>query len=345
MAKVSVIVPVFNTGNVLLKTIDSIRNQTFRDFQCVLVDDGSDDHLTSSICQKIVAEDYRFEYFKKENEGIERTRLYGVAKSISPLLIFCDHDDYYEHSAFEKLYSSYLKSDSDIVCANCFRQRIQGVKITRSKIILGINQEVVFNHSEFIKNHYLNFFGVHTFPVSTWGKLYKKSLFGEKLELYNVNILEDIVLNLQLFDRAKKIHFIDDFIYTHIYGGISSDFDVDSAIDGYNEIYFFRKKYLEKYNLPIKPLLIEYKNIINQRIDLMIDGGMDVVFFKKITNKLIKNEIFKDILLNLSLEEQGVYIKYIAKNRVNSLHKVASEGYTITRKIKHNAKMAVKFLN
>lgn len=345
MSRISVVVPIYKPGNILKYTLNSIANQSFTDFECILVDDGSNEEKTNSICKNFVSLDKRFKYFEKENEGIEKTRLYGVDKSKSALLIFCDHDDYYELDAFEKLYSAYVNSDADIISANCYSQRIGRNILTRKRNNLGIDRDLILNHEEFIKTHFLNFFGIHSFSVSTWGKLYKKELFRESLDLFNVNILEDVVINIQLFERAKKIHFISDFVYTHVYGGLSSTFDVYSAINGYAKIFIFRKNYLNKYTLEIKPLLIEYRNIINQRVNLMIDNQYTVQQFEMLIKKVQTHEIFEDLLLFLDQAERGSYINFISKDDAAGLYLESSSKNTIIRKVKHKIKKIIIFLH
>lgn len=241
MKKISVIVPIYKTGKILNKTLTCIRNQSFIEFECLLVDDGSNHMETRLICEKFVSKDSRFKYFTKTNEGIEKTRLYGVLKSETSLLMFCDHDDYYEKNALELLYNNYLKSKADIIVANCYAQKFRSFLFPQNKNNFGIKKQYIADHNDFITNYYLNFFGIHSFSVSTGGKLYKKELFEKPFLLFNINILEDIVINIQLFERAKNIHFIENYIYTYVYGGISSVFDVNSAIDGYAKIYNFRK--------------------------------------------------------------------------------------------------------
>lgn len=338
MPKISVIIPIYKTGKILEKTLQSIRKQTFEDFECLLIDDGSYDKKTESICKKIISYDCRFKYFAKANEGIEKTRLYGVRKSNTPLLIFCDHDDYYERNAFEKLHENFLKSKADIVVANCYSQRIFNNILSRSKSSIFIPQEIVVNHDDFVATNYLNFFGIHSFSVSTWGKLYKKKLFNDSLELFGINILEDIVTNIQLFERASKIHFITDYVYTHVYGGLSSVFVPNYAITVYSQIYDFRKSYLNKYKLPVKPLLIEYKNIINQNINLMTDNGFKIDEFKNIVEIINNTNIFKDLLLSLTESELGNYIKLISLNDFDNLYALSNKNNTLSRRLKHRTK-------
>lgn len=335
MSKISIIIPIYNTGRILNKTLKSISKQTFINFECILVDDGSIDPTVKKICKKFYSKDSRFRYFYKQNQGIEKSRLFGVRMSKYDLLVFCDHDDYYEENALEKLYSSYIKSNADIVSANIYSQRSQLINYrTKQTFNNGINQGII-NHSDFIKNYYLNFFGINSFPVSTWSKLYKKNLFDEALHLFNINALEDVLINLQVFPRAKKIHFINDYLYTHVYGGLSTKFSVMEALNNYDEVFPFRTSYLEKYKLPLESLLIEYKNTINQRIDLMIDNKFTESQFSDVINKIRQKEIFKEMILKVDYIKLGNYIPYIVNGNYIDLFYFAKTNNNIKRRARH----------
>ncbi|HAO07956.1 MAG TPA: hypothetical protein DCQ50_13470 [Chryseobacterium sp.] len=338
MSKISIIVPIYKTGLVLKKTLKSIRNQTFIDFECLLVDDGSKDSLTTSICKEICKKDARFQLLEKENEGIEKTRLFGVHHASSPLIMFCDHDDYYEKNAMEILYKAYKGSEADIVVANCFTQKVNIGTITRKKNPLENKKEQLMDAGLFKKHFMLNFFGIHSFSVSTWGKLYKKSLFSENFQLFGINILEDVVLNIQLFELAKKIHFIPDFVYTHVYGGISSEFNPHSALEAYEKIYPFRKKILEQNNHDLKPLLIEYKNIIVQRINLMIDHHFNQEQFFKVIDEIEHFTIYMDMMTRLSPLEKGPYLTLLQKGQKDDLFIQANSAKTFKRSLIHQVK-------
>ena len=86
---ISIIVPIYNVENYLRQCLDSIMGQTYKNFECLLINDGSPDH-SSKICEEFVQKDSRFHYFEKENDGVSSARNLGIEhskESISLLLI------------------------------------------------------------------------------------------------------------------------------------------------------------------------------------------------------------------------------------------------------------------
>jgi len=334
--KISVIVPVYNTGSKLLKCYKSILNQTFEDFECLLINDGSTDPKTLYLLKKISSIDSRFIVINKANEGIEKSRLVGVAKSKCDFLIFSDHDDYYEKNAFELLVNAQLEHDADIVSANCWHSYFSLLPFIKSKVVPNIGENVFMNHQEFINTYYQNFFGANSFPVSTWGKLYRKELFDEPLLTYNVNFIEDIVINSQLFERANTLFFINDYVYTHIYGGLSSTFDFTKGLMGYANIYEFRKELLNKYSLSHLPLLIEFKNVIEHYVNLLINYNYKLDEFIKLVSVIPETTCFKDICSQKISD--SVILHLIEKREFVHLYQLVSKQQTYTSKLKYLVK-------
>lgn len=263
--KISVIIPVYNTGNALKRCMKSIINQSFTDFECLLIDDGSTDVFTINLCLFYQKKDKRVKYLKKENEGIERTRVYGIGQAKGDYIIFSDHDDYYQLNAFQILYeNAIVNADIDIVVANCWK-KYNYIPIRKKQ--LGIYEKKIVDNQDFLNNFYCNFFGCNKFGVSTWGKLYRRSLFENiKFEYLGYNTIEDVILNLQIFPIARKVLFIPNLVYTHVYGGLTSLFrDTENGLKCYISALDFRTKYLDKYKLFDrygKYLYIELKNIL-----------------------------------------------------------------------------------
>ena len=114
MVEVSVVVPIYNAGKKLDKCIKSILNQTFKDFELILVNDGSTDN-SIKICRKYELKDSRVKVIDKENEGSIATRNLGIKKSIGNYITFVDADDYISLDAIEKLYKDVKEMDLDIV--------------------------------------------------------------------------------------------------------------------------------------------------------------------------------------------------------------------------------------
>ena len=89
---ISIIIPVYNTEAYLQKCLDSIASQSYEDWECILVDDGSNDG-SPSICDEYVKNDNRFKVIHKDNEGVSTSRNVGLENATGDWIYFCDSDD------------------------------------------------------------------------------------------------------------------------------------------------------------------------------------------------------------------------------------------------------------
>ncbi|HET1025634.1 TPA: glycosyltransferase family 2 protein [Streptococcus pneumoniae] len=111
---ISIVVPIYNVENYLRMCLDSIQNQTYQNFECLLINDGSPDH-SSKICEEFVEKDSRFKYFEKANGGLSSARNLGIECSGGGAYItFVDSDDWLEHDALDQLYGALKKENADI---------------------------------------------------------------------------------------------------------------------------------------------------------------------------------------------------------------------------------------
>ncbi|CJA72847.1 glycosyltransferase family 2 protein [Streptococcus pneumoniae] len=111
---ISIVVPIYNVENYLRMCLDSIQNQTYQNFECLLINDGSPDH-SSKICEEFVEKDSRFKYFEKANGGLSSARNLGIECSGGGAYItFVDSDDWLEHDALDRLYGALKKENADI---------------------------------------------------------------------------------------------------------------------------------------------------------------------------------------------------------------------------------------
>ena len=110
--KISVVIPVYNGEKYLRECIDSILAQTFREFEIVLVDDGSTDS-SRTICDEYAAKHDYIHVYHKQNEGINQTRRYGVRVAQGEWIVFSDQDDSMPHDALQSLWD--MHDDTDIV--------------------------------------------------------------------------------------------------------------------------------------------------------------------------------------------------------------------------------------
>lgn len=174
---VSVIVTVYNLEKYIIHCLDSLKNQTYNNFEVVIVNDGSKDNsalIIEEYINKNQLNNYRL--YTKENSGISSTRNYGVDKSNGDWLFFLDGDDWLEPDALNILAESAQKHNSDLIIGG-----YQAVDdITKSSEIW----------SDYPKEYGIlpkDFDGIHSFGFC-WGRLFKKSIINE----YNIRFDERI---------------------------------------------------------------------------------------------------------------------------------------------------------
>ena len=111
MPKVSVIVPVYNTEKYLERCIDSIISQSFKDFELILINDGSKDK-SLSIMKEYAKKDKRIKVFDQNNKGPAITRNFGINKSKAKYVMFIDSDDYIDDNYIQDYYNAISKRRS-----------------------------------------------------------------------------------------------------------------------------------------------------------------------------------------------------------------------------------------
>ena len=115
---ISIIVPIYNAENYIKKCIDSLIHQTKQELEFILVNDGSTDHTEEILLEY---KDKRIKYFKNKNQGIGKTRNFGISKATGKYLMFVDSDDFLEKDACEVLYKKALQEDSDLVICDFYK--------------------------------------------------------------------------------------------------------------------------------------------------------------------------------------------------------------------------------
>lgn len=117
--EISIIVPVYQVEKYLNRCVDSVLNQTFKDFECILVDDGSTDN-SPSICEYYKSKDSRIKVIHKTNGGLSDARNSGIEIAIGKYICFLDGDDCIHHEMLDVLYNTIINNDCEIsMCDSC----------------------------------------------------------------------------------------------------------------------------------------------------------------------------------------------------------------------------------
>lgn len=223
----SVIIPIYNAEQYIGACLNSIATQTFKNYEVIMVDDGSTDN-SSDICRKMSQSDYRFKYHRIENCGALGARLYGMDKVRGEYFTFCDADDYYCHSkAFEILYykAGRIKEPFSFIQFSNHRKFNHLGKTDKC-----VARDMYIDADRFYTDEYplllcSNWEGSHL-SVNVWNKLYDRSLIDCTRPL-NAGIRmfwgEDQVMNIFMLQKITGAYYLPDplYVYREFTGGTS----------------------------------------------------------------------------------------------------------------------------
>lgn len=201
---ISVIVPVYNVEKYLPQCIDSILNQTIKNLEIILVDDGSLDN-SGKICDEFSKKDDRIVVIHKENNGLSSARNAGLEIAKGNYIGFIDSDDWLDEHMYEILLKLLKENNSDISCCNFFK-----ATDNKDKIPSATNEIVKsYNNIEGLNNFYND---LYPQTVVAWNKLYKRDLF-ENISYPIGKIHEDEGTTYKLYYRANKITYTNRALY------------------------------------------------------------------------------------------------------------------------------------
>ena len=206
MSKISIIVPVYNAEKYLRKCIESILNQTFKDFELILVDDGSTDS-SGKICDEYALKDSRIKVIHKENGGLSSARNAGLDVAKGEYIGFVDSDDWIEMDMYGELYRLIKENNTDI--SVCGINNIKDIKYKNENLKEKI-QIIKKEGEEFKKNRY----GEYYLGVSVWNKLYRKEVI-EDIRFLKDRIYEDLPFGIEVFAKIKSYVYTSKKLYNY----------------------------------------------------------------------------------------------------------------------------------
>lgn len=223
---VSIIVPFYNAEKFIAQCIQSIKNQTYKHWELILVNDGSTDKSTD-IAKLYSKQDDRIHLIFQKNAGVSAARNKGLASVKGDFICFCDVDDYYESNALELMVNSF--SDSvDIVKCN-FIRIIKGETIKNKSCFKGLywNNQII----ESVIPEYLSPINIRSKGefCSIWGCLFRTTLLTN-INFISTEVMEDKVFWLEALSSARGIFYLD--IPLYVYNWIPN-----SAMNRYHKDY------------------------------------------------------------------------------------------------------------
>lgn len=307
---ISIVVPVYKVEKYLEKCLYSIINQTYKNVEIILIDDGSPDNC-GKICDKYAQKDRRIKVIHKENRGVSSARNEGINISTGKYLTFIDSDDWVDENYIYSLYNQCVENDADISVCN-----IEDFDENTQEIIHNFEEtECNLKQEDFCKELMLERY----FPSVVWGKMYKKELFQEIRFNENTKIAEDLEIIFKLIKKSKKAN-INTHKYLYHYtirnesvmsGKYNEDFEKEIQITQkiLNEVENVYPNILDdaiqryvRINLINVIRILKTKDIKNKEDKIQkVRKNIKPYIFKFLTKKLVRrNDKIKLILFTIS---------------------------------------------
>ena len=201
----SVIIPVYKVEKYLQRCLDSIINQTYKNLEIILVDDGSPDN-SGKICDEYAKKDKRIKVIHQKNKGQGAARNTGIIVSKGELITFVDSDDWIECNMYEIMISKLLQYDLDII--KCAIVETDGSKIKRE-----LNHKTTKINVVITENIFDLYFTEFTCKV-IWNGLYRRNII-KKVEYPEGLVAEDNYVSGMYLNKAKRLMLIDNILYNY----------------------------------------------------------------------------------------------------------------------------------
>ncbi len=204
--KISVIIPVYNVEKYLTSSVNSVINQTYKNLEIILVDDGSTDS-SGEFCENLAKKDERIKVYHKSNGGLSSARNYGLDKKSGDYVFFLDSDDFIDKTCLEKLLTLSELTSAEIV--SCLNKRFK----TENELIINSTSDES-DIEEFSKESMLanTFKRSENYFVTSWGKLYKSELFSS-LRFTEGVIHEDEYICHRFYGQINKFVLLKEELY------------------------------------------------------------------------------------------------------------------------------------
>lgn len=210
--KISIIVPIYNAESTLRRCVDSVLSQSFRDFECLLIDDGSTDK-SGEICDDYVEKDSRVKVFHTENRGVSSARNVGLENMRGEWVTFLDSDDWIDEYYFQVAQAD-IEIDTQFIAYSCHPCDFDG-----QEYLPDFDSSSKVQTKDVISSRLSSLL----FMVS-WAKLFKSSIIRNYKLCFNVNLQcgEDTLFNIGYLQYVEKISMRSKRVYHYSRGGNTS---------------------------------------------------------------------------------------------------------------------------
>lgn len=309
MDKISVIVPVYNTAPYLRRCIESIQEQTFDNYELILIDDGSTDE-SGRICDEYVKVDYKIKVVHQKNKGVSVARNQGLKNVSGKYFMFLDSDDSLEKDTLQKCYERMESDNSDVVVFGW--REIQNNKIVNlgvygEGIIYDINQAIY----DILKDRHIYGGG---YPNKMWRT---NSYMNEEIPMYNSELfyVEDMEWVIRMLMKTQKMSLLNEVFYNYHLRGDSASKNLElheKRLVGYHDTlaqivndlkanemvykWFQGIQFSELVNSTLDAWIKKQKNVTRELYGRLRSKGKEILYHKQISKKVKFRYLFLMII-------------------------------------------------
>lgn len=284
---ISIVIPIYNAEKYLEQCLNSIKNQTYKNFEVIMVNDGSKDE-SETICKRFSEDDSRFRYFTKSNGGVSSARNLGLDNVKGDFITFIDSDDWIAEKHLELLINSIKKTNSDIV-VSCYKEFDNNID-TYYTIVYTKQEKNLLNFEKMNRDDFLTIFpklmSINVCFNNAVAKLFRKELVNNLRFDTSIKYGEDLDFYFSLYLNVESVSYVDELTYVYRIHGDSttSNFNQEYAEQ---ELSIFKKmfKKIQEIGLPTIHYFNKFQKLLKARVNY-------------IKNKVLLNEHL-DFLKNI----------------------------------------------
>jgi len=339
MPKISVIIPAYNVEKYIEKNLKSLKDQTFKDFEAIIINDGSTDNTEKIIKEVLQDTKFQWKLINQENQGVSATRNRGIIESKGEYISFLDSDDYYHPTFLEKMYNKGKEKNYDVVFCN------YALVTEKGKIISIRKQPTEFIDVSLDGKKVLELVLENKLSICTASYICKKDIIIHNKILYTKGSLlgEDQEFWMKVLFHAESVNNVPETLVYYVQRK-------DSAINRKQDLrvlhgfatckrlvaYFERT---EATNSTIIDLMKkeELKSLLHNLFQLYRSPKIDNQTLKNILqNEVIKDNLMKVKNLDLTISERlflllllkfPLSMRAIDKFFINSIYNIKYRGY------------------
>lgn len=320
--KVSVIIPVFNSEKTICRCIESVINQTYKNIEIIIIDDGSTDNTKKILEKYLNIKNLLLIY--NSNNGVSYTRNIGLKNSTGDYIIFLDADDWLEYNMIEKLVICKENNNVDLIRFNYYIDKDNDKNIDNKMCI----KEEQKNCKLYIDSNIINYYFTGNLEGYVWLLFIDKNIITEFEN--SIKMMEDFLFILNLLKKAKTIYFLDEPLYHYYFNecGISkSSNNIEKKI---NDIIFVTFKSEE--------LFLTYNGVMLEAFFLN-QANLIYMFYCR----MIKNRTNKDIdMKKINYQKIIILLKKIDSKKIGIQRRIGF--FLIRKKLNKILKIYIWFL-